>query len=119
MLIVCSYLLDVFLHSSLLLGWSSFSEILVIEGMVRKIVAENSFHGSNDGQIGSEAVLEIERTIGEGYFEGSDQKITISNILSLSFGLIGLFLIVHGLIRKKLNLLLIFIFEITIDYGPY
>ena len=46
-LIVCSYLLDVFLHSSLLLGWSSFSEILVIEGMVRKIVAENSFHGSN------------------------------------------------------------------------
>ena len=133
-LIVCSYLLDVFLHSSLLLGWSSFSEILVIEGMVRKIVAENSFHGSScsdtglwtelfwlirDGQIGSEAVLEIERTIGEGYFEGSDQKITISNILSLSFGLIGLFLIVHGLIRKKLNLLLIFIFEITIDYAPY
>ena len=47
-LIVCSYLLDVFLHSALLLGWSSFSEILVIEGMVRvKNVAENSVHGSN------------------------------------------------------------------------
>ena len=65
MLIVCSYLCDVFLHSALLLGWSSFSEILVVEG----------------------------------YFDGQEQKITISNILSLSFGLIGLFLVVHGLIR--------------------
>ena len=54
-----------FLHSALLLGWSSFSEILVVEG----------------------------------YFDGQEQKITISNILSLSFGLIGLFLVVHGLIR--------------------
>ena len=65
----------------------------------------------------SKAVLEIERTIVEGYFEGSDQKITISNILSLSFGLIGLFLIVHGLIRKKLNLSIIFIYEIIIYHG--
>ena len=59
--------------------------------------------------------MEIERTIVEGYFEGSDQKITISNILSLSFGLIGLFLIVHGLIRKKFNSKTVFISKITVN----
>ena len=51
----------------------------------------------------------------KGYFEGSDQKITISNILSLSFGLIGLFLVVHGLIRKKFNSKKVFISKITLN----
>ena len=51
------------------MGWSSFSEILIIEE----------------------------------YFDGSEQKITISNILSLSFGLIGLCLVVYGLIRDFIS----------------